>query len=297
MEKRIIVVESGALTSLHPVTCAMRIGELPVANTPLAEAIEMRISQFLGKKGMTISVIERLWPSLELAEKLAESTAPSVFLSSAGIPAAWASKDGRIDEFAEKSPIDGKSILITYPWDLIEVNAELVGALDKDKIKGEIRKGVNIDGHVVVGKGSVLLPGTYVEGNAVIGKDCKIGPNCYIRGNTSIGDGCHVGNAVEIKNSILMENVSVGHLSYVGDSVICRNTNLGAGTITANLRHDGKNQKSFVDGQLIDTGRRKLGAIVGEDVHTGIHTSIYPGRKIWPGLSTRPGESVSKDIM
>jgi NDP-sugar pyrophosphorylase family protein len=93
-----------------------------------------------------------------------------------------------------------------------------------------------------------------------------------------------------------MNGSSLGHLSYCGDSIIGEKVNFGAGTITANLRHDGKNHRSFVDGKLIDTGRRKLGVVVGDNVHTGIHTSLYPGRKIWPNCETRPGEIVQRDI-
>ena len=85
--------------------------------------------------------------------------------------------------------------------------------------------------------------------------------------------------------------VAVPHLSYIGDSVIGANANIGCGTVTANFRHDGKNHRSFVKGELVDTGRRKLGTIIGDGVHTGINTSIYPGRKIRPGLSTLPGRA------
>ncbi len=191
---------------------------------------------------------------------------------------------------------DEESFVITYPWDLLKVNARIVGALKKNNIKGTVRDGVTIDGNVTIGKGTVLLPGVYIEGNVIIGNNCKIGPNCYIRGNTYIADNCHIGQAVEIKNSIIMNNVCAGHLSYVGDSIICPYVNLGAGTITANLRHDGKPNKSEVKGKLVDTGRRKLGVIIGDNVHTGINTSLYPGRKIWPNLSTKPGEIVNKDI-
>jgi len=140
-----------------------------------------------------------------------------------------------------------------------------------------------------------LLPGVYIEGNATIGKNCKIGPNCYIRGNTHIGNGCHIGQAVEIKNSIILSKVSIGHLSYVGDSIIAEKTNFGAGTTVANLRHDGKNHRSLVNGKSMDTSRRKLGVIVGEEVHTGINTTLYPGRKLWPHTSTLPGEIVKTD--
>jgi bifunctional UDP-N-acetylglucosamine pyrophosphorylase/glucosamine-1-phosphate N-acetyltransferase len=101
---------------------------------------------------------------------------------------------------------------------------------------------------------------------------------------------------VEVKNSILMDRAATPHLSYVGDSVIGERSNLGAGTITANVRHDGKNVMSAVKGAQVDSGRRKLGAIIGDDVHTGINTSIYPGRKLWPNTSTYPGEVVRRDI-
>ncbi len=186
---------------------------------------------------------------------------------------------------------------IGYPWDLLDANSILVESLKRSEIHGNVDKTVTIRGNVVVGKGTNVLAGTYIEGNVIIGEDCKIGPNCYLRGNTSIGDGCHVGQAVEIKNSILGDRSKVPHLSYVGDTVIGNDSNLGAGTITANLRHDGANIKSMVKGDLIDSGRRKFGAIIGDEVHTGINTCIYPGRKLWPRTSTLPGESVKKDLI
>ena len=139
------------------------------------------------------------------------------------------------------------------------------------------------------------LNGTYIEGNVMIGKDCKIGPNAYIRDGTTIGDGCHVGASVELKNMILMDNSNIPHLSYIADSVIGEKCNLGAGTITSNLRHDNNNVKSVVKDKLIDTGRRKLGVIIGDNVHTGINTSFYPGRKLWPNTTTLPGEIIKKD--
>ena len=147
-----------------------------------------------------------------------------------------------------------------------------------------------------LGQGSRVLPGVFIEGNVVIGRNCKIGPNCYLRGNTSIGEGCHIGQGVEIKNSIVMDHTGIGHLSYCGDSIIGRSVNFGAGTIIGNLRHDGANHRSMVGEELIDTGRRKFGSVVGDGVHTGINTSIYPGRKLWPGAETRPGEVVRRDI-
>lgn len=183
---------------------------------------------------------------------------------------------------------------VGYPWDLLTVNSALVSGI-KNNSQGKMEKNVTIHGKVTIGKNTKILSGSYIEGNVVVGDNCKIGPNCYLRGNTSIGNNCHVGQAVEIKNSIIMDRAKVPHLSYVGDSVIGENSNLGAGTITANLRHDYKNIKSIVKHEVVDTGLRKFGAIIGDNVHTGINTMIYPGRKIWPGISTKPGEKIFKD--
>jgi UDP-N-acetylglucosamine diphosphorylase / glucose-1-phosphate thymidylyltransferase / UDP-N-acetylgalactosamine diphosphorylase / glucosamine-1-phosphate N-acetyltransferase / galactosamine-1-phosphate N-acetyltransferase len=188
------------------------------------------------------------------------------------------------------------SFLIVHSWELLKANEDYVSQLNESSLRGEIHSSAVIEGHIHLGKGSRILPGVFIEGNVIIGENCKIGPNCYLRGASSIGDHCHIGQAVEIKNSIILSHTSIGHLSYVGDSVIGHKVNFGAGTITSNLRHDGKNHRTQVCDELIDTGRRKFGTIVGDHVHTGINTSIYPGRKIFPNCSTLPGDIVQKDI-
>lgn len=185
---------------------------------------------------------------------------------------------------------------IGYPWHLLDANEYLLEHHFVEKRDGEVSPGASLSGPVSIGAGTVIKSGVAIEGPVIIGDDCTIGPNCYIRGCTAIGNQCKVGHAVEIKNSILMDRASVPHLSYVGDSVVGERVNLGAGTIVANFRHDGMTHKSMIKGELVDTGRRKFGAIIADDVHTGIHTSIYPGRKIWPELSTHPGELVQRDL-
>lgn len=187
-------------------------------------------------------------------------------------------------------------IPITYPWSLLNANEIILDQLKKSENLGKIEKGATLKGKIIIGKNTIIKAGSYLEGNIIIGENCIIGPNCFIRGFTSIGNNSKIGNAVEVKNSIIGDNVSIGHLSYVGDSVIGNNVNLGAGTITANLRHDNSNVFSIVKEKLINTNRRKLGAIIGDNVHTGIHTSIYPGRKIWPNKTTLPSEVVKNDI-
>lgn len=188
------------------------------------------------------------------------------------------------------------SFFVRYSWDLLEVNAAVLAGLGKSRYDGEVHPAANVDGVLIVGEGTRVLPGVFVEGMVVVGKNCKIGPNCYIRGATTIGDDCHVGQSVEIKNSILGNKTNVGHLSYVGDSVLGDGVNFGAGTTTSNLRHDGKNHRSKIDGEIVDTGRRKFGTIVGDGVHTGIHTAIYPGRKFGAGATTLPNATVTKDV-
>ena len=186
---------------------------------------------------------------------------------------------------------------ISYSWSFLELHEQLLQRVRKN---GSTYLECSIaqlakDACLLVGEGTQVLPGVYVEGLVVVGENCKIGPNCYLRGPISIGEDCHVGQGVELKNTILGNGTNVGHLSYIGDSVLANKVNLGAGTITSNLRHDGQNHRSVVDGEIIDTGRRKFGTVIGDGVHTGIHTSLYPGRKLGPGTTTLPGEVVSQD--
>jgi UDP-N-acetylglucosamine diphosphorylase / glucose-1-phosphate thymidylyltransferase / UDP-N-acetylgalactosamine diphosphorylase / glucosamine-1-phosphate N-acetyltransferase / galactosamine-1-phosphate N-acetyltransferase len=191
------------------------------------------------------------------------------------------------------SPLEGRWIDIGYPWDLLKANEQLLKDL-KGSCKGTVEPNATIKGEVTIGKGTFVRNGSYIEGPVVIGENCDIGPNCYIRSSTAIGNNARVGNAVEIKNTIIMEGTHVGHLSYVGDSIIGRRCNFGAGTKVANLRHDGKNIKVRIKSKLLDSGRRKLGVIMGDDVHTGINTSINIGVMIEKGKSTYPGEIVKR---
>jgi len=235
---------------------------------------------------------ENAWVTHEDWEILANAINPSVLESATGDTLAWVG-----DQTGKVVTASNQSFLIRHPWQFLDVNEQMVSALTKPHYIGDVSPAAHIDGIVQVGEGSKILPGVVIEGNVVIGKNCKIGPNCYFRGSTTIGDDCHIGQAVEVKNSIVGHNSSVGHLSYVGDSIIGNNVNFGAGTITSNFRHDGLNHRSMVEGELIDTGRRKFGAIIGDDTHTGILTAIYPGRKLAAGSATRPNDTVQYDLV
>lgn len=184
---------------------------------------------------------------------------------------------------------------ISHLWNLLDANEFLLNKIQR-KIQGNVEKNVTIKGKVVIEKGTTIKSGSFIEGPVYIGKNCQIGPNSFLRPSSSIQDNCKIGQAVEIKNSIIGKNTKIPHLSYVGDSIIGENCNLAAGTIIANLRHDNKSIKTWVNGVLIDTGRRKFGTVIGDNVKTGVGTLVYPGRKIWPGKTTLPGEIVKKDI-
>jgi UDP-N-acetylglucosamine diphosphorylase/glucosamine-1-phosphate N-acetyltransferase len=173
---------------------------------------------------------------------------------------------------------------LSYPWDLLAANESMLKDL-KSKNLGEVEANVVLKESVVIGKNTLVRSGTYIEGPVIIGDDCRIGPNCYIRPSTTIGNGCHIGAAVEVKNSIIMNGTDFPHLNYVGDSVIGAKCNFGAGTKIANLRLDKQNIK--VAG--LDTGRRKLGAIIGDHVETGINTSINVGAMIGNNTFIGPG--------
>ena len=291
---KVKVIDIGSLVEMMPVTCCRSFQDIPVAGITLRERLVWMFETRPQSADWTMEIRPDLWPSPFMIASVMDAADGMIITNGDGLELARLTVGGRTPDITVL--LDKDSVHIKYPWDLLAVNERIVGAITKDDIQGIVRQNVTIDGIVHLGVGSVLLPGVFIEGKVVIGDNCKIGPNCYLRGNTYIGDNCHVGQAVEIKNSLLMDKVSAGHLSYIGDSVICPLTNLGAGTITANLRHDGRNHSSSVAGELLDTGRRKLGVIIGDNVHTGIHTSIYPGRKIWPEKSTLPGEIVRKDI-
>ena len=191
--------------------------------------------------------------------------------------------------------VKGCWIPITYPWSMLKANEYLLGKMQGQVIKGYVEDNVVIKGPMFIGEGTVIKGGTYIEGPVYIGKGCTIGPGAYLRPNSTIGDNCRI--RAEVVDSIIMDNTTAKHFSYLGHSVIGENVNIAAGTITADYRHDGENHVSVVKGEKVDTQRRKLGAMIGDNVSTGINTIIYPGRKIWVEKSTLPGQVVKEDIV
>jgi len=184
---------------------------------------------------------------------------------------------------------------IGTPWGYLDANA---GVVDKagEEMEGEVEEGAVVKGKLVLKEGAKIKAGTYIEGPVYIGENSTVGPNSYLRSFTTLGKGCTVGQGVEIKNSIVMDGSKLPHLSYLGDSIVGRNCNFGAGTKVGNLRLDESNVKVYLKGRLVDTGRRKFGAVVGDNVKLGLNAMLNSGRKVGSSAKVGPGVVVYRDI-
>jgi UDP-N-acetylglucosamine diphosphorylase/glucosamine-1-phosphate N-acetyltransferase len=189
----------------------------------------------------------------------------------------------------------GYWLSVGYPWHILQAQRYLFGLGMESQNEGVLEEGAVIKGNVQIGKNAVVRSGAYIDGNVIIGANSTVGPNCYIRGNVTIGNNCKIGNAVEIEESVLGDKVNVEHLSFVGYSVVGNNVILGAGTITSDRRHDRESIRVNIKEELKDSQECHLGAFIGDMVRTGIHTSIYPGRKMHYHSYSSPGEVVRQD--
>jgi len=185
---------------------------------------------------------------------------------------------------------------VGVPWLVIEVNKLALAKWGGRSVRGEVEGTATVKGPVIVEEGARIRGGSYIEGPAYIGEDADIGPNSYIRPYSVIGRGCRIGFSVEVKESVVFEEAHAAHLAYIGDSVVGEHVNLGAGTILANLRFDERNVKVSIEGKRVDSGRRKLGAIIGGYVKTGVNVSIMPGVKIGSYAIIYPGVRVFRDV-
>lgn len=180
------------------------------------------------------------------------------------------------------------------PWELLKANEWKLDELE-GRVDGEVKGDADLRGDVVVEEGATVEPGVVIEGPALVESGADVGPNAYLRGATLVGEGCHIGHGVEIKNSVVMRDSNVPHLSYVGDSLLGTDVNFGAGTQVANLRHDGETVEQTVKGDRVDTGRRKYGVVAGPGAKTGINSSLSPGVVLSANATTGAGESVTRD--
>lgn len=159
-----------------------------------------------------------------------------------------------------------------------------------DRIKNKIPPNVYIDRpeQIFIGEGTVLEPGVYIQGPCILGNDCIIRHGAYLREGVICGNNCVIGHASEIKHSIMLNGAHLGHLVYVGDSILGNRVNLGAGVKCANLRLDRREVKITSKGTRISTGLKKMGAILGDGCQIGCNTVINPGTLIGVDCSSYP---------
>lgn len=164
-------------------------------------------------------------------------------------------------------------------WNTLSEIERYLSSLKLGFIEIEIPKeAFLIDKHLIsIGKGSVIEPGAYIKGPCIIGEECTIRHGAYIRGNVIAGNHCLIGHDTEVKNAIFLDHAYAAHFAYIGDSILGNRVNLGAGTKCANLKFNKKNIAVEFQGKKIDTGLRKFGAILGDDVQTGCNVVTNPG--------------------
>lgn len=161
------------------------------------------------------------------------------------------------------------------------------------EVLSELHPGVHVlQGPVSVGRNCRIEPGAVIRGPLIVGDGCEIRTGAYLRGGVILGDGCVVGAHSEIKRAILFDGAHAPHQNYVGDSVLGRRVNLGAGTILSNVKNIGREVTFRLGNEIVRTGLRKFGAILGDGCRTGCNTVLNPGVLLAPDCVTYPNVSL-----
>lgn len=193
----------------------------------------------------------------------------------------------------------GYAVDVDRPWDLLDATATALDAWAAETpapvVEGHVAETAHLLGPVRVEGDARIEAGVVVEGPTVVAEGAHIGPNAYVRAGSYVGPDVHVGHAVEVAHSVLQRGASVAHLSYVGDSLVGPDAELGAGTTVADHRPDGRNVVAAVDDEAVPTGRRTFGVVVGPRVRTGIDTSLDAGVTLSTGATTEPDACVRAD--
>jgi bifunctional UDP-N-acetylglucosamine pyrophosphorylase/glucosamine-1-phosphate N-acetyltransferase len=180
------------------------------------------------------------------------------------------------------------------PWQLFNANEFILGKMKERR--GNIENST-VKGKVIMEKGSAIYD-SYIEGPLYLGANSTVGPHSYIRGTTSIGNNCSIGDSTTVKNSIIFDHVNAKHLAYVGDSIIGEGCNFGAATQIANYRFDEGSIKTTIGDVVVDTKRKKLGAIIGDNTKMGVLSSVMPGKSIgdncWIGANVMVNENIER---
>lgn len=179
----------------------------------------------------------------------------------------------------------------TYPWEMLpeikNIIADLITKLDPDIYE-------NQGDNVFIAKSAKIYPNANIYGPCIIGENTEVRPGAFIRGNAIVGNNCVVGNSTELKNVILFNNVQVPHYNYVGDSILGYKSHMGAGSITSNVKSDKTLVviKDGAKGEEIETGIKKVGAMLGDNVEIGCNSVLNPGTVVGRGSHVYPTSCV-----
>lgn len=182
-----------------------------------------------------------------------------------------------------------------YPWQAFEKLSAYLTSLSLGKMEGNVSsEAFLIDpASISLGRNSIVEAGAYIQGPCVLGAECIVRSGAYIRGDVIAGDGCVIGHGTEIKCSILLNGASAAHFNYIGNSILGKNVNLGAGVKCANFRLDHEPITLTIDGQKIKTGLKKLGALLGDGAQVGCNCVLNPGTLLGKNAFCSPCLSVS----
>ncbi len=182
---------------------------------------------------------------------------------------------------------------IGMPWQFLDASGHIISQMPEKRL-GSVENST-LKGKVIVEKGARIF-NSYIEGPAYIGENTCVGPFVYVRPVSAIGDGCVLSSGTTVKNSILMNRVNAKHLTYIGDSIVGEGCNFGAGTQVANYKFDASTVKMKIGEAKYDTAKEKFGALIGDNVKTGVLACTMPGKSIGDGCWVGAGVVVREDI-
>lgn len=181
----------------------------------------------------------------------------------------------------------------TYPWEVLPKISAFILQLGSTLSEEEYEK---IGEDVWIARSATVAPTAYIHGPAIIGKNAEVRHCAFIRGNAIVGEGAVVGNSTELKNVVLFNKVQVPHYNYVGDSILGYKAHMGAGSITSNVKSD-KKLVVVKDGrERIETGLKKFGAMLGDEVEVGCGSVLNPGTVVGRHSSIYPLSSVREVV-
>lgn len=196
-------------------------------------------------------------------------------------------KDCKIEELYNLEETIAKQIFenLTYPWEVLPKIGEFILELGNTLSKEEYDK---VGENIWIAKSAKVAETALIKGPAIIGKDAEVRHCAFIRGNAIVGEGAVVGNSTELKNVILFNKVQVPHYNYVGDSILGYKAHMGAGSITSNVKSDKKLVVVKNGEEKIETGLKKFGAMLGDEVEVGCNSVLNPGTVVGRNTNIYP---------